>query len=218
MLLIKPSFEILAINIDPLQQFIADDKLTTGRAQAFTDAILNRGHESVIDHATAKVRFICDRGVAHDILRYRFPSYSKESTMDCYYKNGHITYIIPPWTTYTEGEYTNNFHITTGRYAETMWAKNCLEIEQLYKNLLDAGWQPEQARSVLPNSLKTEIAMWANLREWRHFFRLRTSAAAHPQMREVATPLLEAMRNQIPVIFDDLVFSKRNAVYGPYRV
>lgn len=212
MLLVKPSAELLAVSLDALQLIEAagrtcyksEDKITDTSAPAFADMILKRGHESVVEHASATVRFICDRGVTHEIVRHRLASYSQESTRYCDYKGGHVSYIIPPWTSYAEGEYTNDAHILTSDFAETMWAKNCLEIEQLYRNLREAGWRAEQARSVLPNSLKTEIVMTANLREWRHFFRLRTSAAAHPQMREVATPLLEAMKSRIPVIFDDL--------------
>lgn len=212
MLLVKPSAEILAVSLSALQLieyagrtcYKSEDKITDDSAPAFAAMILKRGHESVIEHASATVRFICDRGVTHEIVRHRLASYSQESTRYCDYKGGHVSYIIPPWTSYTEGEYTNDAHILTGDFAETMWAKNCLEIEQLYRNLREAGWKPEQARSVLPNSLKTEIVMTANLREWRHFFRLRTSAAAHPQMREVATPLLLAMKERVPVLFDDL--------------
>jgi thymidylate synthase (FAD) len=212
MLLVKPSAEILAVSLSALQLieyagrtcYKSEDKITDDSAPAFAAMILKRGHESVIEHASATVRFICDRGVTHEIVRHRLASYSQESTRYCDYKGGHVAYIIPPWTSYTEGEYTNDAHILTGDFAETMWAKNCLEIEQLYRNLREAGWKPEQARSVLPNSLKTEIVMTANLREWRHFFKLRTSAAAHPQMREVATPLLLAMKERAPVLFDDL--------------
>ncbi|OHD24861.1 MAG: thymidylate synthase, flavin-dependent [Spirochaetes bacterium GWB1_59_5] len=213
MLLVKPSAEILYINTGALQLIEAagrtcyksEDKITVDSAPKFAEMILKRGHESVVEHATATVRFICDRGVTHEIVRHRLASYSQESTRYCDYKGGHVSYIIPPWTSFTEGEYTNDVHILTGDYAETMWAKNCLEIEQVYRNLREAGWKPEQARSVLPNSLKTEIVMTANLREWRHFFKLRTSAAAHPQMREVAIPLLAEMKARIPVIFDGLV-------------
>jgi len=212
MLLVKPSAEILAVSLSALQLieyagrtcYKSEDKITEDSAPIFAAMILKRGHESVVEHASATVRFICDRGVTHEIVRHRLASYSQESTRYCDYKGGHVSYIIPPWTSYTEGEYTNDTHILTGDFAETMWAKNCLEIEQLYRNLREAGWKPEQARSVLPNSLKTEIVMTANLREWRHFFKLRTSAAAHPQMREVATPLLLAMKGRVPVLFDDL--------------
>ena len=76
--------------------------------------------------------------------------------------------------------------------------------ERSYLALIAKGASPQEARSVLPNSLKTEIVITMNMREWRHFFRLRTSAAAHPQMREIATPLLRYFQKIIPIIFDDI--------------
>lgn len=228
MLLVKPSAEILFINTDALQLielagrtcYKSEGKITADSAPAFAAMVLKRGHESVVEHGTATVRFICDRGASHEGVRHRLmnvdddlnqveqmewnPGVSQESTRYCDYQDGHISFIIPPWTSYTEGEYTNDAHILTGDFAETMWAKNCLEIEALYRNLRDAGWRPEQARSVLPNSLKTEFVATANFREWRHLFRLRTAAAAHPQMREIACPLLAKFRAAIPVLFDDV--------------
>ncbi len=77
--------------------------------------------------------------------------------------------------------------------------------EEAYLNLINLGATPQEARSVLPNSLKTEIVMTMNLREWRHFFKLRTEKHAHPQMREVAIPMLKEFKAQIPIIFDDLL-------------
>ena len=79
-----------------------------------------------------------------------------------------------------------------------------LYAEQMYQNLIQMGAKPQEARSVLPNSLKTEIVVTMNLREWRHFFKLRTAENAHPQMREVACMALEKMRKEIPIIFDDI--------------
>ena len=76
--------------------------------------------------------------------------------------------------------------------------------ESNYFDLLEFGCSPQEARAVLPNSLKTEVVMTANLREWRHFFRLRTAEAAHPQMREVTIPLLRRMKELVPVVFDDI--------------
>lgn len=84
------------------------------------------------------------------------------------------------------------------------WKEACWTAERRYFELLNWGCTPQEARAVLPTSLKTEVVMTANLREWRHFFKLRTAPAAHPQMREVAIPLLHQMRSQVPVIFDDI--------------
>ena len=76
--------------------------------------------------------------------------------------------------------------------------------ENVYFNLLSDGYTPQEARSVLPSSVKTEVVMTANLREWRHFLKLRTAKAAHPQMRELTVPLLHELQERIPVIFDDI--------------
>lgn len=78
------------------------------------------------------------------------------------------------------------------------------DAEAWYMELLQNGATPQEARSVLPNSLKTEVVMTANIREWRHFLKLRCSAAAHPQVREVALILLGKVHTLIPVCFDDI--------------
>lgn len=85
------------------------------------------------------------------------------------------------------------------------WAEAMDKAEDSYRDLIGLGWSPQQARAVLPNSLKTEIVMTMNLREWRHFFKLRTSIAAHPQMREIAIPMLAEFKRLIPVVFDDML-------------
>lgn len=214
MLLVKPSVEILAVSLEPLQLIEAagrtcyksEDKITETSAPAFAAMILKRGHESVLEHASATVRFICDRGVSHEIVRHRIASFSQESTRYCDYNDGHVAFVIPPWCRYyDEGRYDDgSFVFSPLDSPELSWFKAMSNAEYSYKKLREKGWRPEQARSVLPNSLKAEIVMTANLREWRHFFKLRTAPAAHPQMREVAIPLLTAMKDRIPAIFEDL--------------
>ena len=86
-----------------------------------------------------------------------------------------------------------------------IWENTMLYIEKAYMELIEAGAKPQEARSILPNSLKTEIIVTMNLREWRHFFKLRADKAAHPQMRQIALPLLKEFQNEIPVIFDNLI-------------
>lgn len=211
MILVKPSVEILALSIDPLQVIEAagrtcyksDDKIAQGTAAKFAEMILKRGHESVIEHASATVRFVCDRGVSHEIVRHRLASFSQESTRYCDYK-GDVVFVIPPWVDIEPGAYTGPQRVDIYSGADRIWFIEMLETSGAYKLLRGKGWKPEQARSVLPNSLKTEVVMTANLREWRHFFRLRTAPAAHPQMREVAVPLLELFNKRVPVVFDDL--------------
>lgn len=173
----------------------SEDKITDNSARKFVANIIKRGHEAVIEHQSVTVRFIVDRGVSHEIVRHRVASYCQESTRYCNYsKDGfgnEITVIKPCFA-------------EEGREGYDQWKLACLDAEQTYFTLLEKGWTPQEARSVLPNSLKTEVVMTANLREWRHFFRLRCSPAAHPQMREVAIPLLREFQSQIPVLFDDI--------------
>jgi len=198
MILVKPSATILSVSTFPLQLieeagrtcYKSEDKITKESAPIFAAAILKRQHDSVIQHASATVRFVCDRGVSHEIVRHRLASYSQESTRYCDYR-GEVAFVIPPWC--KEGE-----------HGFKAWREAMEAAEAYYKYLRSCDWKPEQARAVLPNSLKTELVMTANLREWRHFFRMRTAPAAHPQMREVAIPLLLEMQHRIPVVFDDI--------------
>ncbi|SHG91938.1 thymidylate synthase (FAD) [Thermosyntropha lipolytica DSM 11003] len=164
----------------------------------FLKNLLSRGHESVIEHEKVSVMFIVDRGISHEIVRHRIGSYSQESTRYCNYakdKFGREITVIEPY--FLSGE----------AYAE--WEKACLQAEKSYFNLLSKGCSPQEARSVLPTCLKTEIAVTYNLREWRHFFRLRCDKAAHPQMRQVAIPLLLLFREKIPVLFDDIEYDRQ---------
>ena len=171
----------------------SEDKITDGSAEQFVRRIIERGHEAVIEHASLTVRFVCDRGVSHEIVRHRIASYCQESTRYCNYGKGkfgeEITVIEPCFLN------EQTAHI---------WKRACEATETAYFDLLAEGCSPQEARSVLPNSLKTEVVMTANIREWRHFLKLRCSPAAHPQMREVALILLEKVNWLIPVCFNDI--------------
>lgn len=208
--LIKPSATIEAITPDALKLieragrtcYKSEDKITIISAGNFAGMIIKRGHETVLEHASATVRFICDRGVSHELVRHRIASFSQESTRYVNYGNAdHIGFIIPEWCNLPEGE------VILRQYDELLppdreWLEAMSHAEWHYQQLIVMGWRPEQARSVLPNSLKTEIVMTANFREWRHFFSLRDAAPAHPQMRELCGPLHEAFRQAVPIIFD----------------
>ena len=217
MILVKPSYEILFISPKPLETIEAagrtcyksEKEITETSAKEFVRKRVKDGHHSVIEHAYMSVRFICDRGVTHEIVRHRLAAYSQESTRYCNYKGG-VTFIIPPWISLAEKksiideeEWTREDTLEV-RGATWTWLDAMLVAEESYIMLLNEGWSPQQARSVLPNSLKTEIVMTANLREWMHVFKLRTSKAAHPQMRELMIPLLEEVKTLVPVIFDDI--------------
>lgn len=212
MLLVKPSCEILNITLLPLQLieiagrtcYKSEAKIKPDTSEAFTDMILRRGHESVVEHACATVKIICDRGVSHEIVRHRLASYSQESTRYCDYNRGHVSFIIPPWVVVEPGEYPVRNDQYKTKNPDDIWFLTVRAAESAYIRLREQGWKPEQARSVLPNSLKTELVMTTNFREWRHFFKLRTAPTAHPQMREIAIPLLRMMKAEIPVIFDDI--------------
>lgn len=169
--------------------------ITNSSAESFVKKILKNGHESVIEHFTFSIRVVCDRGVSHEIVRHRIASYSQESTRYCNYTNDEfgacITFIEPCFFTHESKEYK-------------VWEKAMLNSERAYFELISLGRSPQEARSVLPNSLKTEIIMTMNLREWRHFLKLRTSNEAHPQMREVACLIHKALSTAVPIIFDNI--------------
>lgn len=217
MKLTKASFEILTpINGEEILKSIelagrvcykSEDKITEDSAKDFVAMVLRRGHESVIEHQSVSVRIICDRGVSHEIVRHRIASYSQESTRYCNYANkDHIEFIIPCWLNLKEGIETDNSSYHMGEIG--LFLTSLLKAEKNYKLLIGTyNWSAQQARSLLPNSLKTEIICTFNLREWRHFFKLRTSIAAHPQMREITIPMLEEFKRLIPIIFDDLTYT-----------
>lgn len=209
----KPSAESLAL-IERAGRtcYKSEDKITPESAPTFAAMVLGRGHESVIEHAGATVRIVTDRGVTHELVRHRLAAYSQESTRYCNYGGNHIQFIRPVWVDWS-GIYPPYEPITVEAFlnedlddlpADSAWVRAMLDSERSYNHLLDEGWRPEQARSVLPNSLKTEIVMTANLREWRHVFRLRAAKAAHPQMRELMQDMLAGFRAAVPVIFDDI--------------
>jgi len=180
----------------------SEDKITSGSSANFVEMVLKRGHESVIEHSAMTVKFIIDRGVSHELVRHRLCAFSQESTRYCNYKSG-VTFVIPPWCDIPQGEYVKEDFIT-GTEDQLLWLGSIFESEETYIKLLSLGWTPQQARSVLPNSTKTEIVVTANFREWRHIFKLRCDKAAHPQMREIMIPLLAECKKIIPVIFDDI--------------
>ncbi len=224
MKIIKPSFSIISpVDGDMLKSieragrtcYKSEDKITDDSAAEFVRMIISRGHESVLEHEKISVLFVCDRGVSHELVRHRIASFSQESTRYCDYSKdkfgAELTFILPCWaTTITEGHYESLIPAqpipTLRSVTEHIWLNAMSLAEFHYKKLLDNAWSPQEALSVLPNSLKTEIVVTANLREWRTIFKQRTSPAAHPQMRELMCPLLDEMKRLLPVVFDDINF------------
>lgn len=164
-------------------------------AEKFIRGIIKRGHESVIEHAAISFKIICDRGVTHELVRHRIASYSQESSRYCDYSagkfGGELTFIKPCFWQEDDANYK-------------IWLESMELAEKNYLALREGGARPEEARSILPNSLKTEIFVTMNLREWRHFLKLRTAKAAHPQMREVTLKIYKILVEKLPAIFDDI--------------
>jgi len=293
MKIINPSFEILNITpANPLELlelagrvcYKSEDKISEGTALPFVKKILEGHHESVIEHASMTIKFVCDRGVTHELVRHRLCAFSQESTRYCNYNkdkfgneitviepyfwvdeawvqslkmlskrsnsmkdyqtseiisilvsaqtilsksnkdvcnelmidrstlcnwlnfncfpNAHSCMLIRNWV---ETNISSLLEATSKERLYNVWHAACQRAEISYFALLQMGASPQQARTVLPNSLKTEIVVTANLREWRHVFKLRTSKAAHPQMRELMLMTLEEVKKRIPLIFDDIV-------------
>lgn len=209
MKIINAGYEILSAisegSIEELQHiekigrvcYKSEDKITADgeSAKKFVKMIIDRGHEAMIEHSSLSVKFIVDRGVSHELVRHRIASFAQESTRYCNYSkdkfdNG-VTFIKP-------------FFFEEGSDEFQLWKGAVSFAEQVYLGLLNIGRTPQEARSVLPNSTKTEITITANYREWRNFFKLRTAKAAHPQMREVTIPLLKELKEKLPIIFDDI--------------
>jgi len=175
----------------------SEDKITEDSAKKFVAAMVKNGHEAMLEHANMTVKFIVDRGVSHELVRHRMASYAQESTRYCNYsqdKFGHeLTFIRP--TYFYSG-------------LRGIWCRAMENAEQAYFQLLGHGVKPEEARCVLPTSIKTEVVMTANMREWRHFLKLRAAGITgkpHPQMLEVTVPLLNELESVMPELFGDIV-------------
>ena len=205
--IINPSYEILtpitgdelkAIEIAGRTCYKSENNIDEDSAKKFCRNLIERKHEAMLEHSSLSVKFICDRGVSHELVRHRLASFAQESTRYCNYSNdkfgNELTFIKPSFFTERENEY--------GIWINCM--KNC---EKAYFDLINEGAKPQEARSVLPNSIKTEVIITTNYREWRHFFNLRAAretGPAHPQMEELTFPLLLELKGKIPIIFDDI--------------
>ena len=207
MRIVKASFEIIAAT-DLLEQVIevagrtcykSEDKICEGSADAFVSKIRSINHESVLEHGAITVRFVVDRGVSHELVRHRIASFSQESTRYCNYAKDKFGEEITVVDAHP--------HIEDASYR--IWEEACKDAERSYFALLEEGVRPQLARDVLPNSLKTEIVMTTNPREWRHVFKLRCAEAAHPQMREVMIPCRNEFAARWPALFADLMESAR---------
>ena len=238
MRLIKPYFEITTeidserilrdIELAARTCYKSEDRIGPGSAVKLIKSVLMaKGHNAMLEFGgMITVKFVCDRGVSHELVRHRLASHAQESTRFCNYtndkfSNGEVTFIIPNWLDIPEG----NYAWWDGDYCDVSKMKIMVSSEQMkedtklnsflvaldqcesaYKIMVNTGWTPQQARTVLPNALKTEINVSANIREWREIFRQRTSTAAHPQMQELMRPLLKEFQSRIPILFDDITY------------
>ncbi|GAB6142786.1 FAD-dependent thymidylate synthase [Desulfocicer niacini] len=203
MKIIEPYFEILhmaeeeevyrLLELAARTCYKSEDKIAQGTAPELLRRLMKTGHESVIEHISISVRIVCDRGITHELVRHRLCSFSQESTRYANYgkeKFGREITVIRP---FFWGEGSPEFEV---------WKRSMEAAEKAYLSLLDMGARPQEARSVLPNSLKTDIVTTANIREWRHIFNLRCSKASHPQIRQIMLPLLAAFYQRLPVLFE----------------
>jgi thymidylate synthase (FAD) len=174
----------------------SEAKITEDSAEKFVGALVKREHLSVLEHISIGTKFVVDRGISHELVRHRIGvAYTQESTRFCRYDN-EIT-VIEPY------ELMKN---STDRY---LWMYACKAAASAYFDLIDHNVSPQWARSVLPHSLKTEIEVTANLREWRHIFNLRAQSDAHPQIQQVMIPLLIYFQKLLPMVFSDIKFNKK---------
>jgi len=211
MKIIEPYYEILN---KPKSNFIlthlekaarlcykSEDKIKKGSAKVLLKSLNKNGHQSIFEHISISVLIVCDRGISHEIVRHRLCSFSQESTRYANYSknkfNNEITVIKPLFY----DEYTNRYNL---------WKNSIKVAEQTYLTLIDYGSSAQEARSVLPNSLKTEIIVTANIREWKHIFNLRCSNKAHPQIRQIMIPLRDEFIEMFPEYYSDLIKGENN--------
>jgi thymidylate synthase (FAD) len=199
MKIVQPGVQLLWITPDASKMielagrtcYKSEDAITEESSGAFCYKMNRSGHHAMLEHASASFRIITDRGVSHEIVRHRIASYAQESTRYCNYSGSKFgnecSFIRPPGLTKEQ-------YIT--------WDRACRNAESDYLRMLREGCSAQIARSVLPNCLKTEIVMTANIREWMHFIKLRSSIAAHPQIRPIADQIHEVLRHHLPEIFN----------------
>lgn len=172
----------------------SESKTSKDSWKPFVNMIKSKGHESVLEHVSATIRIICDRGVSHEIVRHRIASFSQESTRYCNYSptKKSMTFVKPFWYSLPD--------VSPDKIAHFKDAMRLAEVA--YNKLIELGSTPQEARAVLPNALKTEIVATMNLRSWKHFLELRLSPQAHPDMRIVARLIKDQLMFNFPVVFE----------------
>lgn len=206
MKIVEPGFEM--ISFDPAKDikcieraarlcYKSEAAIKEGSAEKIIKLLIDKGHEAMLEHSRMTVIFTVDRGVSHELVRHRIASFAQESTRYC---------------NYSKDQFGNEITVVRPRYlvgdnssaAFNSWSRSMAEAEKRYFEILNQGHSPQEARSVLPNSLKTEIMVTANYREWRNILKLRTAKDAHPDIRAIMREFLEYVKIMVPVIFDDI--------------
>jgi len=180
----------------------SEDKITSDSASKFVEMLIKRRHEAMIEHVSVTIKFVTNRGVSHEMVRHRLASYAQESTRYVNYskdKNGSGINVL---------DIATGFNYDLGDNKDALkyciWLEAMESAEESYLALIKAGAKAEEARGVLPISTKTEITMTANLREWRHFIRMRAARTAHPEIRMGAIEVFDTFMTYLPEVFQDL--------------
>lgn len=181
----------------------SEDKIQENSAEKLLRSLIKSGHHSVFEHISVTVKIVCDRGISHELVRHRLCSFSQESTRYANYSKDkfgkEITLIRPFFWSESSEKYQ-------------LWLAAMEAAEKTYLKLIELNATAQEARSVLPNSLKTEVFTTANIREWKHIFSLRCHKASHPQMRQVMLPLLDKFYQSFPVYYEDLYLLYRKDI------
>lgn len=235
MRIVKPSYEI--VYFEPEKDILcieraarlcykSESAIKDGSAEKIIRFLIEHEHEAMLEHSRLSVIFTVDRGVSHELVRHRLASFAQESTRYCNYSNdkfgNEITVVEPIFFKDIPEERKETIRnlmdgkidtVPEGfdiqeidkRYAN--WYTDCELAESGYFKQLELGAAPQEARAVLPNSLKTEIMVTANYREWRKIFELRTAMDAHPEIRSIMISLLSEVQKKAPVIFYDISYN-----------
>lgn len=213
MIISKPKVELLDISgtgaplrfIEEIGRncYQSQDKITDNSYEKFIRTLIQNGHESVLEHVNATFKITTDRGTSHQIVRHRIASYSQESTRYVEHKKP-----IEEWLDKEIPEYHLNVIAPfpkEDKYIYNIWLHQMEAIEKAYNALRNNGASRDEARAILPNCTKTTLMMTANIRQWRHFIRIRGSKQAHENIRFIAHEILKAFQNKgLGILFEDI--------------
>lgn len=160
-----------------------------GADERLVRSLIRRGHEAMLEFAHLTLRIRCDRGLSHEIVRHRLFSFAQESQRYVNSSDRGFEFIMPEGLTFEQHEVMREALVTSASF---------------YERLTELGVRPEIARYVLPNATATTMCVSGNIREWRHFLKLRCDKHAHPMMRRLAGSIKSELARRVPIVFDDL--------------